>query len=169
VTITTMRYLLIILIATGGTLLATGCSNELPRGTRTAHAAETSERFEVRGEPCAACGAAIQSTRFGAVVRKHDGETLVFGSAECLARQVSGGLLHLGPADAILIADYVHGNRLIPVDQARFLHSVNVVSPGGGNIAAFEASEHLEFNMMFSLGGKVLTWDGVLEGITSRE
>jgi hypothetical protein len=164
-----MRFLLLILLATGGTLLVTGCSADMPRATRTATAAEATERYEVHGEPCAACGAAVRSTRFGAVVRKAGGESLTFGSAECLARQVAGGSLHLGPADAILIADYVHGNRLIPVDNARFLHSVNVDSPGGGHLAAFEANEHLEFNMMFSLGGKVLTWDGVLEGITSRE
>jgi hypothetical protein len=155
-------YLLLSVFALAG-LMASGCTMDDRKQARSAQANPIPERYEVSGQPCAHCHLEVASSRHGGQLTTAAGETLTFASAECMARYVSGDSPAASSVKAILVADYVHGNRLLPVDNARFLHSRNVDSPGGVGLVAFQNDEDLAYNMRFSLDGQVLTWDQVVE------
>lgn len=119
-------------------------------------------------EMCEFTGEVIDEFRYGGKIETNSGDVYSFMSVECLA----GFYLNNLDGDQvrqIWVTDYNHGKKLIPIDEAIFLHSMNRRSPNELNLTALEENdEKITYNMRFAYGGELIGWDEVLELVSEE-
>ncbi len=107
------------------------------------------------------CMMNIADERFGAELVTTKGKVYKFDSIECLAGFLLEERVAAGEVHSLWVTDFAHPPTLIRAEEALFLHSSNVHSPMGMNLAAFATREDLAA-VRAEVGGEVLTWDEVL-------
>jgi len=131
---------------------------------------------EVKPEPepirygkdaCAWCRMIIADAGFAAELKTKKGKVYKFDAPECLAAFVLSGQIKKDEILGMWVADFAQKGKLIPVEQAKFLVSEKIKSPMGLNIAAFSSEEDLE-EAKRVFGGRVLTWEEVLQYVKER-
>jgi copper chaperone NosL len=109
------------------------------------------------------CGGSVEKVRWGGELTTTNGERYRFKSVECLA----GYLLETGTPSSqiaeVRVVDFPDGWRLIPVGDARFLHTPNLASPAsrGLNIMAI-STDKLAASLQDAYAGRLMGWDEVM-------
>lgn len=117
---------------------------------------------------CEFTGDVIDEFRYGGKIETNTGDVYTFMSVECLAGFYLNNLDENQVAQ-IWVTDYNHGKKLITIEEAVFLHSMNRRSPNGLNLTALVASdEKITYNMRFAYGGELIGWDEVLKLVSSE-
>ena len=108
---------------------------------------------------CEQCRMTVTNPQFGAGILTAKGKVLTFDSGECLVKYIkSKGLDKLSQ---YFVSDYNKTASLMDAAKSVFLHSPNIQSPMGGNLAAF-ANEELAKAAQKDLGGEILNWDELI-------
>ncbi len=117
-------------------------------------------------DSCAHCKMLITDVKYGAELITDKGKIYKFDSVECLA----DFYLNNKPdenSSKLFVADFRKPNSLIAVNKAVFLENEKFHSPMGMNVLALESREEAN-NMVNQYGGKILTWDEVLQNVKSN-
>lgn len=110
------RYLILLLIVAGCT--------------------PTPRPLEVGGDQCTHCLMGVSDERYGGEILMPTGKVLPFDAVECMASYLLDTNVE---AHSLWVVDYARPGTLIPVQEARFLHSNELRSPMGLNLTAFNA------------------------------
>lgn len=118
-------------------------------------------------ESCAHCKMTIVDAKFAAELITRKGKIYKFDSVECLiGYQIESAL----PAETIhsqWVSDFTHPGTFIRAETAVYLHSQQLKSPMGLNLAAFpdeiSAKEYQK-----KLQGHILTWQEVIDLIPAK-
>jgi len=105
----------------------------------------------------------IEVVRYGGRIELENGELLNFMSVECLA----GFYLNFDDRNeikSVKAVDFAHGEKLLPVNEMKFLHSTLRPSPNGMFLTAVDASNERMITYIYdAYPGPYLEWDEVLE------
>lgn len=129
------RYLIILLIIAGCT--------------------PTPRPLEVGSDQCTHCLMGVSDARYGGEVLMSTGKVLPFDAVECMASYLLGNEVE---AHSLWVVDYAQPGTLIPVQEARFLHSNELHSPMGLNLTAFSG----ETASRQSAVGQWMNWNEVM-------
>ncbi len=135
-----MKRLLILFIAPF--LFCTACKHEM-------------RPIEYGKDNCEQCRMTVMNPQFAAAMLTSKGKTYAFDAEECLVRYLKAKEIHEN--DQYFVSDYNKPGSLINAVTAIYLHSDNIQSPMGGNLAAFSDEASAE-NVQKELGGEVLNW-----------
>ncbi len=107
---------------------------------------------------CEHCSMTIIDKKFGAELLNSKGKAVKFDSGECMV----GYLNDQNKFEAVqhLVVNYNSAGELINAQEAYYLHGGEMISPMGGNLAAFKTKEDAE-KLQSELGGYILKWDDV--------
>jgi len=107
---------------------------------------------------CTHCMMPVSDLRFGAEIVYKTGKVLAFDAVECMGSYMEEHeVTQAEDIHSLWVIDFNEPGRLIPVEDALFLHSQNINSPMGMNLAGYDPSSDL--SRLFS--GEVLDWEGV--------
>ncbi len=155
-----------IILTAGLVWLATGCAEKTTERTSADTAAV--EQISYGSDICAFTGDLIETERYGGRIVMNDGTVLNFMSVECVA----GYYLKLDDKSAvhsIKITDFVHGKKLMPVDELAYLKSHLRPSPNGMFLSAVDASNKKMKTFVYdAYPGPYLQWDEVLELVSEE-
>jgi copper chaperone NosL len=112
--------------------------------------------IKLNKENCAFCQMTISDGRFAAELITEKGRIYKFDDLSCLMH-FSKENKHRTFKDKF-VNDYSEVNTLINLKDAYFIHSINIRSPMGGNIAAF-ANKDLAENFTLDWHTKVFSWE----------
>lgn len=107
---------------------------------------------------CAHCSMTIMDKKFGAEMVNSKGKAIKFDSGECMVSYLNSE--NKFEAAQYLVVNYNSEGELINATEAFYLHGGSVVSPMGGNLAAFKTKADAE-KMQSELGGELLMWNDV--------
>ena len=110
------------------------------------------EAIVVGEDHCDLCHMQIADARFGAEVITEKGRVMKFDSVSCLA----GYLASNHPAQ-VLVSDFLHPGKLIPVERAQFLRMKKMNGPMGPAVVASEDENGLR-QLQESQEGEKVTW-----------
>lgn len=116
-------------------------------------------------DTCAHCRMVIADPRFGAELVSAKGKAHTFDAIECLAAYLDDH-----PADGgtvLWVTDYEHPPRFLHAQTAVFLHSAQVRSPMGANLAAFHPGSN-RTALVRRYGGEALAWREVRRLVRSQ-
>ncbi len=125
------------------------------------------EPIDYGKDSCAFCQMIIADAGFASELKTRKGKVYKFDSVECLAAFVLSGRVKGEDILAMWVSDFAHKGKFIRVEDAKFLVSDRLRSPMGLNISAFSSDEDLR-TAQRNFGGKILSWDGVLEYVRER-
>jgi copper chaperone NosL len=112
--------------------------------------------IKLNKENCAFCQMTISDGRFAAELITEKGRIYKFDDLICMMH-FSKENNHRTYKDKF-VNDYNEVNTLIKVKDSYFIHSINIRSPMGGNIAAF-ANKDLAENFTLDWHTKVFSWE----------
>lgn len=107
---------------------------------------------------CERCKMTIMDKKFGAVLVNTKGKTIRFDSGECMVAFLKSNESFV--VRQRLIINYSNPEELLEAEKAFYLHGGGLVSPMGGQLAAFKTREDAEKQQM-ELNGDLLLWDDV--------
>ena len=110
-------------------------------------------------ENCTHCMMTISDARYATQLVTPKGKTYTFDSIECMASYIAKNedlAIH-----SLWVTDFQNPETLLPVDEAFFLHSRQLLSPMGMNLTAFGPAITQQA-VLHSFGGDILDWNGVL-------
>lgn len=137
-----------------GALLAAGC-----RGGP--------EPIRYGEEECAYCRMRIEEPRHGAQAASARGLAYKFDSVECLAAWVRSNTLPENEIGSLWVTDFEEPDRWLSASEAVYLWSERIQSPMGIGLAAHGSPEAAEEHRAH-VGGEILTWEEVLDLVTSE-
>jgi copper chaperone NosL len=108
---------------------------------------------------CEQCRMTIIDTQFGSGMLTSKGRVLTFDSGECLFRYLKAK--GLNENEQYFVTDYSNPGTLINAAESSFLHSENIQSPMGGNLAAFKTQESAT-TAQKQFGGELLEWSKLI-------
>lgn len=108
---------------------------------------------------CEQCRMTVMNPQFGAGLLTSKGKVLTFDSGECLVRYLK--TKETNKDDQYFVSDYNKPGTLLNATKASFLHSDNIQSPMGGNLAAFLNLASAQ-KLQKDLGGELLTWEELI-------
>ncbi len=118
-------------------------------------------------DQCDFCRMTILDERYGAELVNSNGKIYRFDSIECLASHVETGDIDEEHVHSLWVADFGMPGTLVELQEATILHSQNIASPMGMNLAAFgPLMDHDKAVNAF--GGTTLGWEEVLSLVSSR-
>ena len=91
---------------------------------------------------CHYCKMTIMDKKFGAERNNKKGKALKFDSGECMVSYLNSE--NKFEAQQYLVVNYNSEGELINAAEAFYLHGGNVISPMGGNLAAFKTKADAE-------------------------
>lgn len=112
-------------------------------------------------DACAHCLMTVSDARYGTQLVTMTGRTYAFDSVECLAAFLAAEPEVREQVHSLWVTGFDAPERLIPVEEAFFLHSPTLRSPMGMNLTAFGAGVTPD-SALNAFGGEVLDWAGVL-------
>jgi copper chaperone NosL len=122
---------------------------------------------DYKGTPtCDYCAMFISEKAFGARLTKTDGKTLVFDANECMAA-FTWSKIAAKEIRELRTINYTKPDEHLDVEKAWFLQSDKRPSPMGLNVSAYSSQQEAE-STQESLGGEVLSWDGVVKLVRKR-
>lgn len=105
---------------------------------------------------CSHCSMTIMDKKFGAELLNSKGKALKFDSCECMIGYLNSK--NKFEAAQYLVVNYNSEGELINATEAFYLHGGNVISPMGGNLAAFKTKEDAEkLNKEFE--AELISWN----------
>ncbi len=114
---------------------------------------------------CAYCQMALHQEEFVSEISTSEGETIRFGSIECLLNY----LVEKNSSENknIRVSDYLHPQNKISAEEATYLKSDKIHSPMGANLAAFHSEAEAKD---FSSGknDKIYTWQEIYDLYQSK-
>lgn len=116
------------------------------------------ESIRYGSDACHLCKMVIMDENFGAEFITEKGKVFKFDSDECLL-----DFLKANPGEKyrqLLVTDYARPGTLTDASKAIYLHSPNIQSPMGRNLASF-ASHDDALNMQGTMGGELIHWEHV--------
>ena len=117
------------------------------------------EPIRINKDNCDYCEMTIVDGRFGAEVITEKGRFYKFDDVSCLKRYVKENSTQIFAQK--LVNDYSANNVLIDVNTSYFLHSDNIHSPMGGDLAAFSSKDSAD-KYAIIWGTEVIRWDDVV-------
>jgi len=102
---------------------------------------------------------AISDVRYGAQVRTGTGRVVTFDAVECLASYIQA--TPDGDREGVWVADYL-GSGMVAADSALYVLGGSLHSPMGRQLTSF-APGVTRAGLAERYGGRVLTWEEVLE------
>ncbi|MCC5904767.1 MAG: hypothetical protein JJU13_01050 [Balneolaceae bacterium] len=155
-----------IILTAGLVWIAAGCAEKSTERTSADTAAV--EQVSYGNDICAFNGELIETERYGGRIVMNDGTIHNFMSVECVA----GYYLKMedkSAVESIKITDFVHGKKLMPVDELAYLKSHLRPSPNGMFLSAVDASnEKMKTFVYDAYPGPYLQWDEVLELVSEE-
>ncbi|MEX2640931.1 MAG: hypothetical protein WD266_09590 [Balneolales bacterium] len=113
---------------------------------------------------CAFCSQKLKSPRYGGELTNPDGTKLSFRSVECVAGYVANQGLQT--TDNIRVVDFIDAKTLLKVEEALFLHSPNLGSPNGMDLAAIEKSNtEMQEKIERVYPGRYIEWPEVVQRV----
>ncbi|MCG3166244.1 MAG: hypothetical protein POELPBGB_02022 [Bacteroidia bacterium] len=107
---------------------------------------------------CEHCGMTIMDKKFGAEIVNSKGKAIKFDSGECMVSYLNSE--NKFEAQQYLVVNYNSEGELINAAEAFYLHGGTVISPMGGNLAAFKTKADAEkSNEEFA--ADMIMWDDV--------
>lgn len=105
---------------------------------------------------CAHCSMTIMDKKFGAEMVNSKGKAIKFDSGECMVGYINSE--NKFEAAQFLIVNYTSEGELINAADAFYLHGGSVVSPMGGNLAAFKTKADAE-KLNETFGAELILWN----------
>lgn len=105
---------------------------------------------------CEHCSMTIMDKKFGAEMVNSKGKAIKFDSGECMVGYINSE--NKFEAAQYLIVDYKSEGELINASEAFYLHGGSVVSPMGGNLAAFKTKADAE-KLNTEFGAELILWN----------
>lgn len=118
-------------------------------------------------DQCDYCRMTILDERYGSELVNSNGKVYRFDSIECLASHVGTAEFDGRHVHSLWVADFGKPGTLVEVDEATILHSENIVSPMGMNLAAFGPMMDPQ-KAVNAFGGTTIEWDEVVSLVSSR-
>lgn len=109
-------------------------------------------------DQCELCKMTVMDNKFGTEIVTKKGKIMIFDSDECMRDYIKSAKPE---AAQFLVTDFTRPGSLIDGKTATFLHSPNMRSPMGGNLAAYGNKADAEAAKS-KLGGDLLNWDAFL-------
>jgi copper chaperone NosL len=101
----------------------------------------TTEPLRYGKDACHFCKMILMDKKFGAEVVTKKGKVYKFDDTNCMLNFMNDNPSEVEESAIRLIVDYTQPEKLIPVEQAFFLHSDSIRSPMNSTIAAFETEK----------------------------
>lgn len=125
--------------------------------------------IDYRNDTCDYCQNEIRTERYGGRLTTEDGEEYIFRSAECLA----GFYLDRSEGDpdvaSLEVVDFIDGFRMIDVEEATYLFSINLPSPNGMDLTAMDrTNEDMIRKIEAAYPGTFADWEEVLARVGPR-
>ena len=111
-------------------------------------------------ESCSHCKMTIMDPKFAAELITQKGKIYKFDSIECLLGFHNEAALKPADIHSLWVADFTHPERFLRAEKAVYLHSQQLKSPMGLNVAAF-ADEAAAKQAQQRVQGTVLLWGEV--------
>lgn len=108
-------------------------------------------------DQCAYCRMTIADARFAAQIVLKTGKNFKFDAIECMVWFLQEGRVDTAKLYQLLVANFAAPGKMIDGRTAWYLHSDQLKSPMGGNIAAFPSRE-VALQYQQELGGQLLRW-----------
>jgi len=141
-----------VLLAAGA---GAGCGHPAPRAL-------------VLGEDaCAHCHMTLADPRFSAELVTMTGRTIPFDDVGCMGTFVATGGVPAEDIHSVWVSDYLRGDSLLAADTAMFLATDSIRTPMHYGIIALAPGAGAD-SLRAALGGVVLTWEQVVERLTTR-
>jgi copper chaperone NosL len=110
---------------------------------------------------CDDCRMTAMDPRFGAEILTNKGKLYKFDDARCIAHFIKTGRVNQADIKQVVFVDFNNSKNLVDADKAVFAVSPELQSPMNSNAAAF-TSRQMADNILASKGGKIKTWDELL-------
>ncbi len=113
--------------------------------------------INIQSDRCNHCSMSIKDPNFAALAINGD-EAYTFDAIECLVNflKENDDIVF----SRLLVADYIHGGRLIEAEKAFFLKSREIPSPMGAYISAYP-SEKAAKEVQMEKGGEIYNWEAL--------
>ncbi|MBT8401227.1 MAG: nitrous oxide reductase accessory protein NosL [Rhodothermia bacterium] len=118
-------------------------------------------------DQCDFCRMTILDERYGAELVGAKGKVYRFDSIECLASHVGTPEFDQQHVHSLWVADFASPGSLVEIKDATILHSDNIASPMGMNLAAFGPIMDNE-KAINAFGGKTMGWEEVVRLVSSH-
>ena len=109
------------------------------------------------GDTCSFCLMGVADNRFGAELITKKGKIYKFDDTHCLLEFLNAQTVPKEQQKSILFVNFETPHGFLDAKNAFLLKSVDLRSPMGSNIAAFESLEKLKESQT-KLGGEVVEW-----------
>jgi len=100
--------------------------------------------------------------RYGGELVTKKGRVYKFDSVECLAAFYLTEQVPPEEVASLWVVVFDKPGKLIPAEEAIYLHSPNLRSPMGLNLSAYDSQEVAD-KLQLNYAGEFLTWEEVLE------
>lgn len=158
-----MKSLILTLLTPISLFMITACNpGEQSAPINTTHQGAGGLLMEYEVNYCEWTGEKIETVRYGAIIN-NDKSKLYFKSVECaIAWQLA--MNNESDSKNLLVADFIHGKKLIPAVDAIYLQSTLRPSPGKLYISALEKSNTFMHGRVYeAYPGTFLEWDELVE------
>lgn len=119
-------------------------------------------------DSCHACKMLLVDNRFGAELVTSKGKVFKFDDTSCMISFIRSGAVTPSDISYELVVDYGNLSSLIDVNEATLLHSPNIKSPMGGNVAAFSKAEDTD-QFRDAWSPTLITWENLKkQGVIHR-
>ena len=116
--------------------------------------------IRVGKDNCNFCKMAIGSNRYGAEIISVKGKIFKYDELHCLLKDISSETISKANIKEIYFTDFCGQHNLINCEEAYFLSSDKLMSPMGGNIAAFKSQDSLLLVQKKYMGNQIL-WNEI--------
>ncbi|MBS1614604.1 MAG: nitrous oxide reductase accessory protein NosL [Bacteroidetes bacterium] len=116
--------------------------------------------IQVGKDNCNFCKMGIADARFGAEVVSKKGKAWKFDDVHCLLGFLKEGSLKAEEIKEVYLTRYDGDHKLMPAEKSFLLHSENLRSPMGGNVAAFENTQSVQAAEQ-EFGGESISWENL--------
>lgn len=115
--------------------------------------------IEYGKDNCEQCRMTVVNPQFAAGLLTSKGKVYTFDAGECLVRYLKANGVY--EKDQYFMSDYTKPGILIDATKSSYLHGENILSPMGGNLAAFGDIATAKA-VQIELGGDLLTWNELI-------
>jgi copper chaperone NosL len=110
---------------------------------------------------CDDCRMTIMDPKFGAEILTKKGRVYKFDDARCIAHFIKTGQIKEKDIKQVVFIDYNDQKNFMEANKAVFVVSASLQSPMNSNAAAV-ASTQVASNIVSEKGGKITTWENLL-------
>ncbi len=107
---------------------------------------------------CASCKMTISDVKFGAEIITQKGKAFKFDDVHCMLAFIREEKMSFGDIREVYFTNFDDPHQLIPSAKALLIHSEELRSPMGGNIAAFDNPETMDA-VSRKVNGETKQWE----------